>query len=79
SNTARYARATSVDVHLTATADRTTLTVTDDGVGIPEDARFSGIGNMRDRARMAGGELRIGTPPGGGTRLTWSAPSADSV
>ncbi|MER6554000.1 GAF domain-containing protein [[Kitasatospora] papulosa] len=79
SNTARYARATSVDVHLTATADRTTLTVTDDGVGIPEDARFSGIGNMRDRARMAGGELRIGAPPGGGTRLTWSAPSADSV
>ncbi|MEU0133027.1 GAF domain-containing sensor histidine kinase [Streptomyces sp. NPDC006296] len=79
SNAARYARATSVDVHLTVTADLTTLTVTDDGVGIPADAAFSGIRNMRDRAGMAGGELRIGTPPGGGTRLTWTAPSADNT
>ncbi|MDF6022474.1 GAF domain-containing sensor histidine kinase [Streptomyces sp. JH34] len=79
SNASRYARATAVDVHLTVTADRTTLTLTDDGVGIPANARFSGIRNMRDRARMAGGELRISTPPGGGTRLTWSAPSAESV
>ncbi|MFD7970916.1 sensor histidine kinase [Streptomyces clavifer] len=79
SNTARYARATSVDVHLTVTADRTTLTVTDDGVGLPADAKFSGIKNMRDRARIAGGELRISVPPGGGTRLTWAAPSAENI
>ncbi|MFF0073167.1 GAF domain-containing protein [Streptomyces sp. NPDC005494] len=79
SNTARYARATSVDVHLTVTADRTTLTVTDDGVGMPANATYSGIRNMRERARIAGGELRLSVPPGGGTRLTWAAPSAENI
>ncbi|WP_327111136.1 GAF domain-containing sensor histidine kinase [Streptomyces sp. NBC_01341] len=78
SNVFRYARAHSVDVHLTVSTDRLTLTVTDDGIGIPENARFSGLNNIRERAQMAGGEVKIGVPSSGGTRLVWTAPLAQS-
>ncbi|MEU5714672.1 GAF domain-containing sensor histidine kinase [Streptomyces sp. NPDC020403] len=76
SNAARHARADRVDVHLRVTPDRLTLTVTDDGVGIPADAEFSGLRNLDERARAAGGTLEIGVPDGGGTRLTWAVPLA---
>ncbi|MBM7440245.1 GAF domain-containing protein [Streptomyces sp. HB132] len=76
SNAARYATAGSIDVHLRVTSELLTLTVTDDGVGIPVGAVFSGLDNLRERARAAGGGLYIGAPDGGGTRLTWTAPVA---
>ncbi|MFI8007253.1 GAF domain-containing protein [Streptomyces sp. NPDC086010] len=76
SNAFRYARADSVDVHLLVSTDRLTLTVTDDGVGVPENARFSGLNNIRERAQMAGGEMKIGRGASGGTRLVWTAPLA---
>ncbi|WP_069173974.1 GAF domain-containing sensor histidine kinase [Streptomyces griseus] len=76
SNTARHARADRVDVHLSVTPDRLTLTVTDDGVGIPVGAVFSGLHNIEERARAAGGTLEREVPEGGGTRLTWSVPLA---
>ncbi|MFF5900843.1 GAF domain-containing protein [Streptomyces argenteolus] len=74
SNAARYAQAQSVDVHLRVTPDRLTLTVTDDGAGIPEDAGYSGLNNLDERARAAGGILEIRTPENGGTAVTWSVP-----
>ncbi|KPC84040.1 GAF domain-containing protein [Streptomyces sp. NRRL S-4] len=76
SNAARYARADSVDVHLRVTSEWLTLTVTDDGVGIPEGVAFSGLNNLGERARAAGGRLAVSAPEGGGTRLTWTAPVA---
>ncbi|MFE2022343.1 GAF domain-containing protein [Streptomyces sp. NPDC059499] len=76
SNAARYARAQSVDVHLCVTSECLTLTVTDDGAGIPRDARYSGLENLDERARAAGGSSEISTPENGGTRVTWSAPLA---
>ncbi|WP_329211844.1 sensor histidine kinase [Streptomyces sp. NBC_01708] len=74
SNAARYARADSVDVHLRSASGRLTLTVTDNGVGIPGDAVFSGLHNLEERARESGGSLEISAPAGGGTRVAWSAP-----
>jgi signal transduction histidine kinase len=50
------------------------LTVTDNGVGIPPDGRRSGLRNMAERARSLGGDLGLGCPEGGGTRLVWRAP-----
>lgn len=78
SNAARHARATRVEVTLRALAGRVTLTVTDDGVGIPVGGRRSGLRNLAERAERVGGDFRYGPADegGGGTRLVWEAPLA---
>lgn len=74
-NVARHAHASRVDVVLEADASHLCLTVSDNGVGIPAGGRRSGLRNMADRAREAGGELETSAPPGGGTTLVWRVPS----
>jgi signal transduction histidine kinase len=74
SNTARHAAARNVDVHVEAAAGMVTLTVTDDGVGVPPGAARSGLHNMQERALALGGVFRQDTPPGGGTRIVWRVP-----
>ncbi|WP_413104466.1 GAF domain-containing protein [Streptomyces sp. Inha503] len=74
SNTARHAEADAAEISLIVASGRLTLTVTDDGVGIPEGGRRSGLRNMAERAEKLGGELELGEPPGGGTRLVWAVP-----
>ncbi|WP_030933839.1 GAF domain-containing protein [Streptomyces sp. NRRL B-24720] len=74
SNTARHAAARNVDVHVEAAAGMVTLTVTDDGVGVPPGAARSGLHNMHERALALGGVFRQDTPPGGGTRIVWRVP-----
>ncbi|MGW2374959.1 sensor histidine kinase [Kitasatospora sp. NPDC001683] len=76
SNAARHARATRVEVTLRALAGRVVLTVADDGVGIPEGGRRSGLRNLAERADRVGGTLTLGPADGedGGTRLVWEAP-----
>ncbi|MFD9096625.1 GAF domain-containing protein [Streptomyces collinus] len=73
-NVARHARATRADVVLETDGKEVRLTVTDDGVGIPAEGRRSGLANMADRAREAGGGMEWTGPEGGGTRLVWRAP-----
>jgi len=52
--------------------------VEDDGAGFARGAadRYEhfGLAIMRERAKRLGGELKIETPPGGGTRLALSFP-----
>ncbi|WP_443071235.1 GAF domain-containing protein [Streptomyces sp. YIM 132580] len=74
SNAARHAHATRVEVSLKATADEVRLTVADNGRGIPERSRRSGLDNLAERARQVGGALELSTPDGGGSRLLWRAP-----
>jgi GAF domain-containing protein len=76
SNAARHAQATRVDVTVDVSAEgMLSVQVTDDGVGIPDGGRRSGLGNLATRAGKLGGELRLGPadehadPPG--TRLDW--------
>ncbi|MFI7313979.1 sensor histidine kinase [Streptomyces hygroscopicus] len=74
SNIARHARADAAEISLVVAAGRLTLTVTDDGVGIPEGGRRSGLRNLAERAEQLGGQLDLDEPPGGGTRLVWAVP-----
>jgi signal transduction histidine kinase len=75
-NAARHARATSTDVELTARPDRVVLDVRDDGVGIGDATRRSGLANMRRRAEHHGGSLTVESRRPTGTRLVWSVPLA---
>jgi signal transduction histidine kinase len=47
--------------------------VTDDGVGIGDTTRRSGLANMRRRAERHGGTLTIEAARSQGTMLTWTA------
>lgn len=73
SNTARHAGATSATVTLSADPD-VVLLVSDDGRGIGDTARSSGLRNMRDRAEALGGSFAITSEPGAGTQLEWRVP-----
>jgi signal transduction histidine kinase len=76
SNAARHAEAGSVDV-LLEVGDSVRLVVRDDGRGLPEAGRRSGLANLSERARTVGGTF-VATPlPEGGTEVTFSAPLAD--
>ena len=59
SNTARHASATKADVTVEAGA-QLTLTVRDNGVGIRETGRRSGLADLAERAATLGGTLHIG-------------------
>jgi len=81
----RHAAATRIEVVVDATATLpdgrpgVRLTVTDDGVGIPEGGRRSGLKNLKRRAESLGGDSRHGPGDGGGgggggTTVVWQAP-----
>ncbi|WP_459649817.1 sensor histidine kinase [Kitasatospora sp. Ki12] len=74
SNAARHARASRVEVTLRALAGRVALTVADDGVGVPEGGRRSGLRNLAERAERVGGSFAVTPAEDGGTRLAWEAP-----
>ena len=74
SNVARHAEASSVRVEVTLREAQLRVSVADDGVGIGEPARSSGLSNLEERARLFEGVFEIGSPPAGGTRLEWRVP-----
>ncbi|WP_329320572.1 sensor histidine kinase [Streptomyces sp. NBC_01262] len=73
-NVGRHAQASSADVSLVVRSGELTLTVADNGVGIPDGGRRSGLRNLAERAQLLGGELTIDAPSGSGTRLVWRVP-----
>ncbi|MCW8098962.1 sensor histidine kinase [Streptomyces tauricus] len=75
SNAARHSGARAVDVRLQCARGELTLTVTDDGCGVPGRVGRSGLKNIEERATALGGTLTLGErPEGGGTRLVWRVP-----
>jgi len=72
-NAARHAHATRVDVELAAGTHQLALTVTDDGRGLGDTARRSGLANVRNRAERHGGGLVVDSGVTG-TRLVWTVP-----
>lgn len=73
SNVSRHAGAAKVEVHLEA-GSQISLTVVDDGKGLPENVVERGLANIRQRAERHGGSFEIVTSPGRGTRLLWTVP-----
>ncbi|MEU5899845.1 MULTISPECIES: sensor histidine kinase [Streptomyces] len=83
SNAFRHAQAARIDVVVDSTvvlADGqhgVRLTVADDGVGIAEGGRRSGLKNLKRRAESLGGDSWYGAgigEDGGGTTVVWEAP-----
>ncbi|MEV7414542.1 GAF domain-containing protein [Streptomyces sp. NPDC089919] len=79
-NIARHAGAASGEVALVAADGALTVTVTDDGVGMPEGGRRSGLRNLHERAERLGGRMTVTARDGRrGTRLEWQVPLAPTA
>jgi signal transduction histidine kinase len=77
SNAARHARCRTASVTVTVTDGQVNAEIVDDGVGVGEPTRSSGLANMRSRAAELRGGFQIGPGPGGvGTLVRWTAPCA---
>lgn len=83
SNAFRHAEAARIDVVVDANVTLpdgqrgVRLTVSDDGVGIAEGGRRSGLKNLKRRAESLGGDSWYGPgigEDGGGTTVVWQAP-----
>jgi two-component system sensor histidine kinase UhpB len=76
-NVARHSGASHVAVALRRGPDGVELTVADDGRGFAfaESERGLGIGGMRERALLVGGELTIESRPAAGTTVRLTIPS----
>ncbi|CAK7283434.1 Oxygen sensor histidine kinase response regulator DosT [Streptomyces misionensis JCM 4497] len=73
-NIARHAHADRAEVLLVADGREVRLTVRDNGVGIPDGGRRSGLRNMAERAQRLGGRLEVGEGEPGGATLEWRVP-----
>jgi two-component system sensor histidine kinase UhpB len=75
-NAVRHAEADTATLSLASDEHGVTLSVEDDGRGMPRDVPTdaSGIAGMRERALLVGGRLSIEPRPGGGTRVRLNLP-----
>jgi PAS domain S-box-containing protein len=73
SNTARHAAASEATVTL-STGTEILLLVSDNGRGLGETTRASGLRNMRERAEALRGTFQVTSQPGAGTLLEWRVP-----
>lgn len=76
-NAIKHGRAKFINISLEKSEDATTLTITDDGVGLPEITQGEGLGLriMAYRAGMIGATFHIERLPDSGTRVTVKLPS----
>lgn len=79
-NVLKYAKATKVDIELVQAEDAVSLVLSDDGVGMPPEAKTDrlshGISGMRQRVRALGGEFAIHSTNGRGTMIEVTVPLA---
>lgn len=72
-NIAKHAQASHIDVSIAELNGGIQITIADDGIGFEEsgvrNAEHMGLSSMRSRAHALGGELRIHSRSGGGTRV----------
>jgi len=85
-NVSRHAQATSAVVTVLERDGAVRASVTDNGRGMPDSSRLGprgdgleggfGMGGMRERAELVGGELDFAPAPGGGTIVSLTVPLA---
>jgi signal transduction histidine kinase len=74
-NVVRHARAQQADISLTLAATGLTITISDDGVGLPADLDPGvGLASMRERTEELGGAFFAGSNGGRGTVITATLP-----
>ncbi len=70
-NIVKHASATSITVEVQCSQALLTITITDNGKGLPaKPAKGMGIINMKRRAALIGGQFTLQAAPGGGTMAT---------
>lgn len=71
-NIQRHARATRAWIHLNAVHDDLSLTISDNGIGLPEGAAELGYGlrGIQERAALLGGGSSFEVRTGGGTQIS---------
>lgn len=74
-NIAKHANATKVEIEVSWQSKRFRLRIMDNGCGFDVAAvtAGNGLGNLRHRAEVLGGELHFTSEPGKGTRITLEA------
>jgi signal transduction histidine kinase len=73
SNAARHADASRVDIRVQVGSDLVVV-VSDNGVGLGDSSRRSGLANLAERAGQLGGTLQVGPAGDRGTELRWQVP-----
>ena len=76
SNVAKHASATAVHVSISTLGGEVCLIVADNGHGMNDTTRSSGLSNMRMRANRLGGTVRIFPNDPHGTVVDWRIPAA---
>jgi two-component system, NarL family, sensor histidine kinase UhpB len=71
-NAVRHADASRVSVSLSQRDGSAVLSVSDDGRGLPGEITESGLGGMRERARLIGAQLDVRSAPTEGTSIVLS-------
>lgn len=78
-NVARHADATCAEVTIALDGDSLSIEVADDGRGMSDSSRRSGLANLRARAARHHGRLVVDTGRLGGTSVMWRIPIADAL
>ena len=73
-NVGKHAQASSASVDVQRANGQVFVEIRDDGVGGADTERGSGLRGLADRIEALGGQLRVWTPLGGGTRVRAEVP-----
>jgi len=81
-NVIRHSMASSVNIELHYSEQKVTMTIEDDGIGIPfekiESADSLGLAGMRERVRHCDGKVEFVTKEGSGTKIIISIPPKEN-
>ncbi len=75
SNAVRHAEAGAIEVSIDARGDELSVVIIDDGVGMGDSGRRSGLANMEQRATLLDGTFDVVSVIGKGTRISWCVPA----